>query len=619
MRFSIMLLLVAGVMAAQQGEALYKKHCATCHEAAGERVPPFAALKAMQVRTIRASLDAGKMRMQGAALSAAERKLVAEYLGMPDSKPVEMAPTAYCKDTGAKLGDPLEGAAWNGWGVNLSNSRFQDAKAAGLRPEDSPRLKLKWAFGLGDGTMARSQPSIAGGRVYVGSLSGTVYSLDAKSGCIYWTYAAEASIRSCVVLGEVHGATPGAPRKFGVYFGDAKANAYGIDAATGKELWRVHLDDHLMALVTGTAQFHDGVVYVPVASFEEGIGGSPKYQCCTFRGSVVALDAANGRQIWKTFTIAEPPRPTKRNKVDVQLFGPSGAGVWATPTVDLKKDLLYAATGDNYSDPPTKTSDAVLALDRKTGRVVWSRQLTENDAFNIGCSSPNKVNCPDSNGPDWDFGQSAILVSLSGGKRALVIGQKSGVAHALDPDDEGRILWQTRVGKGGVLGGIQWGSAADGENMYVALSDLSFARGEPDSKVIGGMRMTPDKTRGGGLFALQLSTGEKIWSTKPAPCPADRQGCSPAQSAAVTAIPGVVFSGSLDGHLRGYSTTRGDVIWDFDTAREFETVNGRKAKGGSLDGPGPVIAGGLLFANSGYGMWGGIPGNVLLAFSVDGQ
>ena len=299
-------------------------------------------------------------------------------------------------------------------------------------------------------------------------------------------------------------------------------------------------------------------------------------------------------------------------------MGPSGAAIWSTPTIDEQRGALYVSTGDNYSDPTTNTSDAILALDLKTGKLLWSKQLTENDAFNNACVTPQRTNCPASAGQDSDFGQPPILVSLGQGKRALVIAQKSGMVHAIDPDDKGKILWQTRAGAGSYLGGSQWGSASDGQNIYVAISDIAIG-GVADPKSPQGFRMTLDPKKGGGLHALDLKTGKIVWSTKPIPCADTRTDCSPAQSAAVTAIPGVVFSGSVDGHLRAYSTATGEVLWDMDTAREFPTVNGKPARGGSMDAAGPAVVNGMVFVNSGYGQWGGMPGNVLLAFSVDGK
>ena len=300
-----------------------------------------------------------------------------------------------------------------------------------------------------------------------------------------------------------------------------------------------------------------------------------------------------------------------------KLRGPSGAAVWSTPTFDQKRDRLYVATGDNYSDPPTATSDAVLALDAKTGKLLWSRQATPGDIFNNGCGTPGKANCPSPPGHDFDFGQPPVLVPLANGHRALVIGQKSGFVHAFDPDEDGKPLWSKRLGEGGALGGIMWGSAADHERFYVAVSDVRI-KAVPDSSVPQGYRLDLDPGHGGGLFALNPATGDTLWAAKPFAC-GDRKNCSPAQSAPVSAIPGVVFSGSLDGHLRAYAADTGAVVWDIDTAAEYNTINGQKGRGGSLDVTGPVIAGGILYLTSGYGQWGGLPGNVLLAYSVEGR
>jgi polyvinyl alcohol dehydrogenase (cytochrome) len=303
--------------------------------------------------------------------------------------------------------------------------------------------------------------------------------------------------------------------------------------------------------------------------------------------------------------IPQQPRTTGRNDKGVRQWGPSGAGIWSSPTLDVDRKIMYVATGDNYSLPASGTSDAIIALDMESGKMLWVRQLTANDAWNVACIQPDSSNCPKDAGPDFDFGSSAILVELPNGRRALIAGQKSGMVHALDPDREGEILWQTRAGEGGIVGGIEWGSAADDKNVYVGVSDVLLEGGQVSPKA------------GGGLLALQVTDGKQLWRAEPPPCPENRRGCSPAQSAAVTAIPGVVFSGSLDGHLRAYSTTDGSVIWDYDTVREFPTVNGVPARGGALNGPGPTLVGGMLFVNSGYGFLGQMPGNVLLAFTVE--
>ncbi|MGH9593264.1 MAG: PQQ-binding-like beta-propeller repeat protein, partial [Bryobacteraceae bacterium] len=341
--------------------------------------------------------------------------------------------------------------------------------------------------------------------------------------------------------------------------------------------------------------------------WEETRASNSEYPCCTFRGSVTALRAKDGTQVWKTYTIREKPKELEKRTGNIGTWGPSGAGVWGSPTLDAKRGLLYVTTGDNFSSPPTDMSDAVLALDLKTGRIVWSKQITPGDIFSGACTG---TTCP---GPDYDFGSSALLEKLPTGRDVLLAGQKSGVVFALDPDRKGKILWQARVGKGGTNGGVQWGMASDGQNVYAAVSDLA-RKAPPGTVILPGL--PPDPTQGGGLTALRISSGEKVWFSPPPPCQA-KPVCSPAQPAAVTAIPGVVFSGSVDGHLRAFTAEDGRVVWDFDTVRDYQTVNGIRGKGGSLDGAGPAIVGGMVFVNSGYARNGGIAGNVLLAFAPE--
>jgi polyvinyl alcohol dehydrogenase (cytochrome) len=492
--------------------------------------------------------------------------------------------------------DPFSGPHWNGWGVDLSQRRFQPADMAQLAAEDVPKLKLAWAFGFDSVNRAYAQPTIVGGRLFVGSANGKVYSLDAKTGCLIWIFEAGAPVRTAISIGND-------ARGWSAYFGDQRANAYALDALSGEFLWKVHIDEHPAAIITGASTLVDAVLYVPVTSYEEWTGADPHYPCCSFRGSIAALDTATGKVLWKSFSIAEVPKPVRTNQLGVQLFGPSGAGIWSSPAVDVAGDMLYATTGDSYSDPAAATSDAFLAFHLRDGEQVWSHQMTAGDAFNVACDqmTPGSGNCPIAGGPDFDFGSSPILVRLANGKRALVAGQKSGVVYAVDPDRQGALIWQRRIGKGGTVGGVQWGAAADESNVYVALSDvrmrsvLDFTPGAQPT--VFGPSVLLDPAAGGGLFALGLETGELVWHT-PHPGCRDAPGCSPAQSAAVTAIPGVVFSGGLDGHLRAYAAASGQIIWDVDTKGTYKTVNGTTALGGSLDGPGPVIVGGMLYVNS---------------------
>jgi polyvinyl alcohol dehydrogenase (cytochrome) len=558
----------------------------------------------MSPENIVRTLENGLMKEVGARLTADQKRTVAEFLAARAIGAKPPTNVGLCANPKAPIS--LDGPAWNGWSSDLANTRFQPAETGGLTIVETPRLRLKWAFAFPDTFIANGQPSIVGGRVFVASANRNVYSLDAKSGCQYWSFGAEAPVRTAIsvaVLANGHRVA---------FFGDQRANAYAVDASNGELLWKVRADEHPRAKIVGAPAYYDGRLFVPVTAGEEGPATDPKYECCSARGALEALDAATGKLIWKTYTISEQPRMVSRNSAGTAMWGPSGASIWSAPTIDAARGVIYAATGDNFSPPATKNSDAILAFDIKTGKILWSRQITENDVFNNACIALSKVSCPEKPGPDFDIAASPILATLSNGRRVLLVSQKSGVAHALDPDDNGKILWQTRVGRGGVVGGIQFGSAFDGKNMYAAVSDMGFTT----PSIERGHRLLLDPKTGGGLYALDPATGQKVWAAAPPPCDS-RPNCSPAQSAAVTAIPGVVFSGSVDGHLRAYASADGKIIWDFDTFREFDTVNGLKARGGSMNGPGPTVAGGMLYVDSGYGS--GMEGNVLLAFSIDGN
>jgi polyvinyl alcohol dehydrogenase (cytochrome) len=586
---------LAAVLLAADPAALYKQHCSACHDASGAtRAPSPAALKLMSAENIFRALDTGTMKDQAAKLSTDEKHALSAHLGAP-------APTAAPK-TNACAAAPFtpSAPAWTGWGSDLANTRFQPADTAGLTAADAPRLRLKWAFAFPNTFAANAQPVVSGGRVFVAGANRQIYSLDAKTGCQHWSFEPEAPVRTAIVIaGKL------------AFFGDQRANAYAVDASTGALVWKTRVDPHPRSKIVGAPAYFDGRLFVPVTAGEEGPAMSPTYECCTGRGSLVALDAATGKQLWKTYTIADEPHQTGKNQAGTATWGPSGASIWSAPTIDAERRIVYVGTGDNFSDPPTATSDAVLAISADTGKILWTRQLTTGDAFHMGCVMPGKPGCPESNGPDFDIGASPILVKLADGRRVLLVSQKSGVARGLNAET-GAVLWEQRVGKGGALGGIQWGSASDGKRMFAAVSDIAFT--EPEIKP--GRPFVADAKTGGGLFALDAATGRRIWSAAPPDC-GTRAKCSPAQSAAVSAIPGVVFSGAVDGHLRAYDTAFGNVIWDFDTGRDWTTVNGVPAKGGAMDGPGPAIAGGMLFVCSGYGAWGGAPGNVLLAFGKD--
>jgi polyvinyl alcohol dehydrogenase (cytochrome) len=540
-------------------------------------------------------MDFGTMVGVATTMRRDERDAVAAYLGIAAGREAPPA-KAFCADREVKLAGSSK-VTWNGWSPSTTNTRYQSGEAAGLTIDQLRRLKLKWAYGFEGAIMAFAQPSVLDRYLLVGSASGMIQALSTDSGCIHWTYRAAAPVRAALL------AVPMGD-KYALLFGDQYGWFYSLDAESGRLLWKKRVEpNESVRLTAAPAAWHD-TVFVGVASWEEGRTSNPEYPCCTFRGVVAALRIKDGSQVWKTYTIREKPKQTGRNQ-----WGPSGASVWGAPTIDARRGLLYVTTGDNFSAPATNLSDAVVALELATGHIAWSRQTTPGDVWNSSCSQKN--DCP---GPDYDYGSSVLLAKADNGRELLLAGQKSGVVYALDPDKKGEIVWQVRVAKGGINGGVQWGMASDGQRVYAASSDVVRMPGS-NSDPLDPRPRPLDPVQGGGLTALRIGGGEKVWYTPPAAC-GDRQGCSPAQSAAVTAIPGVVFSGSLDGHLRAYSAEEDRVLWDFDTVREYQTVNGVPGSGGSLNGPGPVVAGGMLFVNSGYGR-AGIAGNVLLAFAPE--
>ena len=586
---------------AQEAPPAFRASCAGCHAPANATQPAVApsieALRRYAPEAILNILLNGKMRIQATPLTDAERRAVAEFLG---GRPLRSTPpppsVTRCESSPSFRGDGRAGD-WNGWGNGLDNTRF--AKSGGLTAADLPRLKLKWAFGFADATSARAQPTLVGNRLFVASDTGEVHALDPRTGCAFWSFRAQATVRTALHVAPYR--PRAGARAWAVFFGDLRANAYAVDASTGRLVWTRHVDDHPFAAITGGLTVYEGRVFVPVQGLNEEVqGGRPQYECCTFRGSLSALDVDTGTLAWKTYTIGER-QSRGTNASGVPLWGPSGGGIWSAATIDVRRGALYVGTGNGYTDPAQPTTDAILALDIRSGRLRWARQLTPNDGWTLGCAATNagNPNCPAVLGPDHDFSASPALVTVAG-RDLLVVPQKSGMAWALDPAAEGAVVWQQRVTDGTGLGG-QWGGAVDGRQAYFGANGLR------------------SKAPPGGIIAVTLATGQVAWRKAPEPplCGTPGNECSAAQGAAVTAIPGAVLSGSQDGGVRAYAADDGSLLWQFDTNRPFPTVNGIMAKGGSIDGPGPIVAGGLLFVTSGYGGIVGIPGNVLLVFGVD--
>ncbi len=582
----------ASAVAAVSGEAVYAKRCAVCHEQVNERIPTHAALSMMPATRIMRAMDFGAMMSIAYPLSREEREAVAGFVGTKGGDAPPPA-SAFCSDRSVRVNDKAK-FVWNGWSPNGDNTRFQPAAVAGLTVDQVKNLKLKWAYAFDGDVTAFAPPTFFDGQIFVGSAGGMVHAMHADTGCLQWTYQAAGPVRSAIL-------TVPNGKQHALLFGDQTGWFYALEAETGKLLWKKHIELHDTARLTGSPVAHDGIVYVPVASWEETRSANPDYTCCTFRGSLVALQVKDGMQVWKSFMMDEPKESGKSDSGKIKM-GPSGASIWSAPLIDLKRKLIYVTTGDNFSIPATLTSDALVAIDMATGKIAWSKQVTEGDVS------------PSEKGPDFDFGSAPMMVKNPQGHDLLVAGQKSGLVYAFDPDKKGELVWTVRVGKGSSQGGVQWGTSSDGQNIYAAVSDRGTTRGTGP----GGQPIRIfDTSVGGGLTAMKIADGSKTWFVPAEKC--TTPGCSPAQSAALTTIPGAVFSGSLDGHIRAYAAEDGKVLWDFDTVKDFKTVNGVKGKGGALDGAGPVIVNGMVFVNSGYPRFGGLPGNVLLAFTPDGK
>jgi polyvinyl alcohol dehydrogenase (cytochrome) len=572
-----------------QSLRLFEEHCTSCHGSpnAPAGAPDGLALRKLSPEAVYAALN-GPTHAGLQDVSDNDKRMIAEYLG-GRKVDVEKVASAKLMPNQCASNPPIKSLsaspAWNGWGVDTSNSRFETAKAAGISAGQVPQLKLKWAFGFPEAEEVYGQPSVVAGRVFVGVDTGNVYSIDAATGCVYWSFQADAGVRTAVSVGPVKGQ---GSTKFAAYFGDVKANLYAVDVNTGKQLWKLQVDDNPVARITGAPALYEGRLYVPVASSEERAAGySSTYPCCTFRGSVSAVDANTGKRIWQTYIIPDAPKSIGKSAKGIEHFSPSGGGVWNTPTIDAAHRTLYIGTGDAYTEPVPKTTDAVMAISMDTGKVLWFVQDTENDAWLSGCARGSDAeNCPKDMGPDYDFGSSPILRTLPNGKRLLIAGQKSGMVWAHDPDHEGAVVWKAQLVDKLALGMITFGGAADSDTAYFGL-------------------------RTGGIAAVQIATGEKKWFTA---LPPASQGAPRGENAALSEMPGAIFSGGWDGVLRALSSSDGHVLWEYNMVHDYTTVNGVAGKGGAMGAAGPTVAGGMLFAGSGYVFGGGIPGNVLLAF-----
>lgn len=568
--------MITRVEGSEQGFVIFQERCTTCHgreEVA--QAPSPETLRNLSASQIHTALTEGAMQVHAADLSNTEVRQVAESLsGELLAAEIDAAASAMSNQCEPANAFSPQGPAWNGKGLSPDNHRHQTGEAAGLNAADMPSLELRWAFGFPGGVSAFGEPSVVGGRLFVGSDNGHVYSLDAQSGCVHWSFRAEAGVRNSPLVASLNIAEERADEpRYALFFGDLKANLYALDANNGELIWQQQADSHLTARMTASPVYHEGVLYVPMSAWEEGAGRAESYACCTFRGSVAAYEAVSGQRLWKTYTINEAPQPTRVNRAGTQLYGPAGGAVWNTPLIDVANQRLYVGTGNAYTEPAPDSTDAVLAMNLTDGALLWSYQTQADDAFMVGCAAVDSENCPEQLGPDNDIPAALMLHQRDDGSQRIIVVSRTEEVLALSP--AGELDWRQAV-----PGGIIWGGTSDGEFAYYGLNS-------------------------GGMVAIRLQDGSLHWRVN--------LGSAP-NGALASSIDGAVFIGGISGLLNVVDSHDGSLLWQYPTARAFETVNGVAAAGGTISAAGAVIANGMVYVPSGYQVIYGEPGNVLLAF-----
>lgn len=595
------------------GGQLFELHCAACHDRPETKAPGREVLKQMPLSRILVSLEFGKMAVQGAALSAEERERLGVWLAGDNPVANAWIEQQSCQQQQALA--PIADGRGN-WGFGSGNTRHLK-QGVNLRADNVAQLELAWSLAIPGATEMRSQPVIAGDVMFFGTQNGNVLALDMNTGCVHWEYRALSAVRTALTL------VPGEGGAATLYFADDLGNVYALNASDGSLRFKRNVKWFPTTVLTGSFAWHEGVLLVPVSSFEVAAAGMPTHECCRSHGGLLALDGDTGETLWEYHT-TEHAQKTKRNRDGVQMWGPSGASVWTTPAVDAKRGLVYIGSGENTSSPATSTSDAIIALNLANGKPRWVFQATANDAWNSACLLGG-ASCPEENGPDFDFGGAIVLAATPGGGDLVLAGQKSGEVFALNPDN-GEVVWRNRLSQGTTNGGIHWGLATDGNTVFVPVAD-------PE-------RDTPGYVPRPGVYALEAATGKARWSHPvQRGCevdPADRpliglaqmrqqgQARSPwpecsfyyGQSAAAVLANDVVYAGALDGKLRLLHRDTGEVLRIIDTNRDYRAGNGVEGHGGAIDLGGVVPSADTLVLLSGYGVFGQMPGNMLLVYRL---
>jgi polyvinyl alcohol dehydrogenase (cytochrome) len=592
--------------AAHPGQAVYARACAACHENPETKSPPRSALQALGADAIRASLVVGKMREQGSLLKGEELDAVVEYLSGGAKADESWIARAACP--AEKRTVDLSGPeTLVRYGVDYAGSRYMSAAQAGLSTADLGRLEVAWALGLPQTNSLRSAPVIVGSTIfYSASQAGYLLALDAATGCIKWSLKTPQPMRTSLSYGPLG---PGGPKALIV--GDVAGQVLAIDAQAGKLIWSVEGRHHPEAMLTGAPVLWRDRVIVPVSAIDVARAGNPNFPCCRVHGAVVALNARDGARLWVAHTMEEAKPTGAKNAAGAELWGPSGAPVWSSPTIHDRRGVIYVGTGQNTSLPATGSSDAIWAIDAKSGATRWFFQALANDVWNMACA--RGANCPDAEQSvrkDFDFGAQAIIGKDKRGREIVLAGQKSGDVWGIGAD--GREVWRRKLSPGSPLGGVHWGMASDGTRLFVPIADPV----------------------GAGMHALDAATGKVLWQTflgDPA-CRTLAMGQGPRRgapgfdmalfarcrgagmSAAPMAIDGAVVGGALDGKVMIFDARDGTVIATLDTARSFTALNGVTAKGGSIDSQSIAAGAGLLLVGSGYAQFGAPAGNLLIAY-----
>jgi polyvinyl alcohol dehydrogenase (cytochrome) len=589
------------------GKPLYDRYCASCHDHPMEtKSVPFATLRGMRHGTLHYALTQGKMKLQASPLKEAELGLLLDFIAGRQVLDESWIGRLQCPASRATP-DLKHAATVAHFGFGPGNHRMLTKEQAGLATADFRDLQLAWALAFPGATTMRAQPAIVGNTLFLSvGEEAKLFALDISgpTPCVQWTYAAEVPLRSGISYGQM----PGSGRKV-IAFNDVATRIHLVDAATGKLIWRTHVGLYDLSNATGTPLIHGDRVFVPLSASEINVGGDDRYECCKTHGAFFALDIRTGKKVW-TYHTMEEAKPIRDRGDGKLMWGPSGAPIWSSPLLDEKRGLIYVGTGEATSAPAAATTDSILALDMKTGKLRWKFQATPDDIFLTACMrTPKALNCPhEGRLLDHDFGATVVMGRRSDGHEILLAGQKSGMLWALDPDASGALLWSREFGKGSPIGGIHWGLATDGERVFAPIHLFPGPDGIDPNQVAA-------------LHAVRVDDGAELWTYEPKPdCSGDRPQRVPncrgiGLTGAPTVIDGVVVEGSADAILRVFDRTNGELLWSYDTARAYQGVNGVDGHGGAIDNASIVAANGLLFVNSGYGLMGGErAGNMFLAF-----